>query len=235
MDVREHADAHHHALGQLFDRLGEESWRYADMPRDYRAEAARRGTALAAPARADARAPLDEAGDARPSASSAPSATRWTRFGPEVVESYIISMSQGADDVFAAVRARPRGRAGRPARRLRPDRLRAAAGDHRRAARPPTASWTTCSPTRPTGGSSRCAATSRRSCSATPTPQGRRHHHLAVGDPPRPAAAARRRRTATAYGCGSSTAAAAPSAAAAAPRTTRSSPSRGAPSTARSR
>ncbi|WP_027341695.1 phosphoenolpyruvate carboxylase [Hamadaea tsunoensis] len=99
MDVREHAEAHHAVLAQLYANVGEvES--YAALDRVSRRELLTRelesrrplshpDTPLTDGARKtfDVFATIREAQD---------------RFGPDVIESYIISMTRGVDDVLAA-------------------------------------------------------------------------------------------------------------------------------------
>jgi len=97
MDIRQHAEKHHEALGELFDRVGE----------DY--------SGLDAVARSDVLA--NELAGRRPLTTTAADLSQETdatldvfrtirsaqeRYGPSVIESYIISMTADVDDVLAA-------------------------------------------------------------------------------------------------------------------------------------
>ncbi|MGQ0744351.1 MAG: phosphoenolpyruvate carboxylase [Acidimicrobiales bacterium] len=107
MDIREHAALHHQALGELYDADGLAP-AYATLDRPARARLLagelRGRRPLTAPA-ADLRP-----GPARTMATFFAIRTAQDRFGPDVIESYIISHCGGPDDVLAtAVLAREAG------------------------------------------------------------------------------------------------------------------------------
>ncbi|WP_159704868.1 phosphoenolpyruvate carboxylase [Arthrobacter sp. 18067] len=99
LDIREHADYHHDAVGQLVDRLGTEK-PYSELSREERftflgAELASHRPLSGHPIKLDGTA--DGTYDVFRSIRQA-----LHTYGPDVVETYIISMTRGADDVLAA-------------------------------------------------------------------------------------------------------------------------------------
>ncbi|MDR6639767.1 phosphoenolpyruvate carboxylase [Paenarthrobacter nitroguajacolicus] len=99
LDIREHADYHHDAVGQLVDRLGTGK-PYGDLSRQGRfeflgAELASRRPLSGHPIKLQGTA--DGTYDVFRSIRQA-----LHTYGPDVVETYIISMTRGADDVLAA-------------------------------------------------------------------------------------------------------------------------------------
>jgi phosphoenolpyruvate carboxylase len=97
MDIREHAARHHEVLEQLYERIGVA---YAELPRDDRIS-----TLLD---ELESRRPLSPAVVSLHDRAGATFETFQTirealeRFGPDVIESYVISMTQDLDDVLAA-------------------------------------------------------------------------------------------------------------------------------------
>ena len=94
MDIREHSDAHHHVLNQLLQMPG-----YLEKTHDEKFEIL---TAVLLNESTFDPSGLDAAGRNTLDTFTA-IADLIERFGPEAIETYIVSMTKGADDLIAAV------------------------------------------------------------------------------------------------------------------------------------
>ncbi len=100
MDVREHSGKHHAALADLYARIGEMD--YASLERPERIEVLSREMASPRPLTGVG---SDPAGDAAEASLGLLTAIRdaLDTYGPEVIETYIVSMTHDIDDLFAVV------------------------------------------------------------------------------------------------------------------------------------
>jgi phosphoenolpyruvate carboxylase len=101
LDVRENAAAHHRVLGEVLDRLGELERPYGDLDRSERSAVLRAELNGARPLGASRFALSPVAATTFATFESVAAAL--DRFGDGVIESYVISMTEGVDDVLAVV------------------------------------------------------------------------------------------------------------------------------------
>ncbi len=101
LDVREHSEKHHEALAQLYDPLGELDRGYAELSRPERL--ALLSAELGSPRPLTSPWSRVDGGAERTVATFRAVAEALDRYGEGVIESYVVSMTRGADDVLAAV------------------------------------------------------------------------------------------------------------------------------------
>jgi phosphoenolpyruvate carboxylase len=102
LDVREHSGKHHEALAALYDRLGELAEPYAELARPDRIALLSREMASRRPLLGTNRLDLPAGATACLELLGAIRVALDT-YGPDVIETYIVSMTHDVDDVYAVV------------------------------------------------------------------------------------------------------------------------------------
>ena len=101
MDVREHARKHHQLLAEIYEHVGGLDQPYAELSAKTREELLSRELRSRRPLAPSTIALSDEAANTAGTFSAIRTALE--RYGPNTIESYIISETTGPDDVFAAL------------------------------------------------------------------------------------------------------------------------------------